>query len=95
MTMGAAIKRVGFVGIGNMGWPMAANLVKAGFEVAVCDAVPGRSAQFASEMTQCCAAGFRPCPGRKARSSPCTPSLSGRRSGGAAGWTIRRALPQW
>jgi 3-hydroxyisobutyrate dehydrogenase len=36
------------VGIGNMGWPMAANLVKAGFEVAGCDAVPGRSAQFAS-----------------------------------------------
>ena len=48
--MGAAIKCVGFVGIGNMGWPMAANLVKAGFEVAVCDAVPGRSAQFASEV---------------------------------------------
>ena len=48
--MGAAIKRIGFVGIGNMGWPMAANLVKAGFEVAVCDAVPGRSAQFASEV---------------------------------------------
>jgi 3-hydroxyisobutyrate dehydrogenase len=48
--MGAAIRRVGFVGIGNMGWPMAANLVKAGFEVAVCDAVPGRSAQFASEV---------------------------------------------
>jgi 3-hydroxyacyl-CoA dehydrogenase len=48
--MGAAIRRVGFIGIGNMGWPMAANLVKAGFEVAVCDAVPGRSAQFASEV---------------------------------------------
>ena len=46
----AAIKHIGFVGIGNMGWPMAANLVKAGFEVAVCDAVPGRSAQFASEV---------------------------------------------
>ena len=26
---------VGFVGIGNMGWPMAANLVAAGFEVTV------------------------------------------------------------
>jgi len=48
--MNPAIGRVGFVGIGNMGWPMAANLVKAGFEVAVCDAVPGRSAQFASEV---------------------------------------------
>ncbi len=48
--MAAAIGRVGFVGIGNMGWPMAANLLKAGFDVAVCDAVPARSAQFASEV---------------------------------------------
>ena len=48
--MAAAIKRVGFVGIGNMGWPMAANLLKAGFDVAVCDAVPARAAQFASEV---------------------------------------------
>jgi 3-hydroxyisobutyrate dehydrogenase len=46
----AAIRRIGFVGIGNMGWPMAANLVKAGFEVAVCDAMPGRTAQFAGEV---------------------------------------------
>jgi 3-hydroxyisobutyrate dehydrogenase len=44
------IRRIGFVGIGNMGWPMAANLLKAGFEVAVCDAVPGRAAQFAGEV---------------------------------------------
>jgi 3-hydroxyisobutyrate dehydrogenase len=29
---------VGFVGVGNMGWPMAANLVKGGFAVAVADA---------------------------------------------------------
>lgn len=29
---------VGFIGIGNMGWPVAANLVKAGFRVAVYDA---------------------------------------------------------
>ena len=47
--MSAAICRVGFIGIGNMGWPMAANLVKAGFEVAVADAVPGRARQFAAE----------------------------------------------
>jgi 3-hydroxyisobutyrate dehydrogenase len=47
---GAALRRIGFVGIGNMGWPMAANLVKAGFDVAVCDAVPARAAQFASEV---------------------------------------------
>ena len=48
--MGAAIKRVGFVGIGNMGWPMAANLLKAGFDVAVCDAAPDRAARFAGEV---------------------------------------------
>ena len=45
----AAIRKVGFVGIGNMGWPMAANLVKAGFEVTVCDVVPGRADAFAAE----------------------------------------------
>ncbi len=28
---------VGFIGVGNMGWPMAACLVKAGFTVNVCD----------------------------------------------------------
>ncbi len=48
--MSGPIRRIGFVGIGNMGWPMAANLLKAGFEVAVCDAVPGRAAQFAGEV---------------------------------------------
>lgn len=42
--------RVGFVGIGNMGWPMAARLHAAGFEVAVCDAVPDRAARFAAEV---------------------------------------------
>ena len=47
--MSAALKRIAFAGIGNMGWPMAANLVKAGFEVTVCDVVPGRAASFAKE----------------------------------------------
>jgi 3-hydroxyisobutyrate dehydrogenase len=46
----AGIGRVGFVGIGNMGWPMATNLLKAGFDVAVCDAVPERAAAFAGEV---------------------------------------------
>ncbi|MBR0650760.1 NAD(P)-dependent oxidoreductase [Roseomonas terrae] len=45
----AAIRKVAFVGIGNMGWPMAANLVKAGFEVTVADVVPGRAEAFAAE----------------------------------------------
>lgn len=41
---------VGFVGIGNMGWPMAANLVKSGrYSVAVHDRDSERSARFARE----------------------------------------------
>jgi len=47
--MSASLKRIAFAGIGNMGWPMAANLVKAGFDVTVCDVVPGRAASFATE----------------------------------------------
>jgi 3-hydroxyisobutyrate dehydrogenase len=45
-----AIKHVCFVGIGNMGWPMAARLVRAGFEVAVTDAVAGRAKAFVDEV---------------------------------------------
>jgi 3-hydroxyisobutyrate dehydrogenase len=44
------IKRVCFVGIGNMGWPMAARLVRAGFEVAVTDAVAGRAKAFVDQV---------------------------------------------
>jgi 3-hydroxyisobutyrate dehydrogenase len=44
--MSAAIKHVGFIGIGTMGWPMAANLVKAGFSVTVFDLSPTRSQEF-------------------------------------------------
>lgn len=47
--MSVALKRIAFAGIGNMGWPMAANLVKARFDVTVCDVVPGRAASFATE----------------------------------------------
>jgi 3-hydroxyisobutyrate dehydrogenase len=46
----AAINRVCFIGIGNMGWPMAARLVQAGFEVAVADAVAGRAAAFVDQV---------------------------------------------
>lgn len=42
--------RVGFIGIGNMGWPMAANLVRAGFDVAVHDADPARMQAFCGEF---------------------------------------------
>ncbi len=53
MTTGSGagpIRTVGFIGIGNMGWPMAANLLKHGFDVVVADAVAGRAAAFAREV---------------------------------------------
>ena len=46
----APIRRIAFAGIGNMGWPMAANLLKAGFDVTVCDAAPGRAEAFVREV---------------------------------------------
>ncbi len=45
----SASTRIGFVGLGNMGWPMARNLCSAGFAVHVFDAVPGKAARFVSE----------------------------------------------
>jgi 3-hydroxyisobutyrate dehydrogenase len=44
------IQRVSFFGVGNMGWPMAANLVRAGFDVTAVDAEPSRAAAFAAEV---------------------------------------------
>jgi 3-hydroxyisobutyrate dehydrogenase len=41
-----AIKKVAFIGIGNMGAPMAGHLVKAGFHVTVYDARPETVALF-------------------------------------------------
>ena len=43
------IKTVGFIGIGNMGRPMAANLVKGGYQVVAYDADAKRAAQFAKD----------------------------------------------
>jgi 3-hydroxyisobutyrate dehydrogenase len=39
---------IGFIGLGNMGGPMAANLVKAGHRVTGFDLVPGRAAALAA-----------------------------------------------
>jgi len=50
MSVAASLRRVAVIGIGNMGWPMAANLHRAGYDVAVCDAAAGRAAQFAQEV---------------------------------------------
>ena len=44
------MQRVAFAGIGNMGWPMAANLVKAGLDVVVSDLSAERVARFVSEV---------------------------------------------
>jgi 3-hydroxyisobutyrate dehydrogenase len=40
---------VGFVGIGNMGWPMAKNICSAGYTLSVYDADPARARRFAAE----------------------------------------------
>jgi 3-hydroxyisobutyrate dehydrogenase len=45
----AATLRVGFVGIGNMGRPMAKNILAAGYALHVYDADPARAAQFAAQ----------------------------------------------
>lgn len=45
----SGIQRIGFVGLGNMGWPMAASLLRAGFAVQAIDSAPGRAATFARE----------------------------------------------
>jgi 3-hydroxyisobutyrate dehydrogenase len=41
--------RVGFIGIGNMGWPMAANIAKAGHQLMVFDLDSEKSSRFARE----------------------------------------------
>jgi 3-hydroxyisobutyrate dehydrogenase-like beta-hydroxyacid dehydrogenase len=42
--MATAIRRVGIVGLGKMGFPMARHLRKAGFEVTACDiSAPART----------------------------------------------------
>lgn len=40
---------VAVIGIGRMGWHMAAHLVAAGHDVVVCDAVPGAAERWAAE----------------------------------------------
>jgi 3-hydroxyisobutyrate dehydrogenase len=40
---------IGFVGLGNMGWPMARNLARAGFRLTVRDADGARQQRFAHE----------------------------------------------
>ncbi len=44
------IKTIGFIGIGNMGGPMAANLVKGGYQVIVFDLDAKRTQQAAKDI---------------------------------------------
>ncbi|MDX6419083.1 MAG: 3-hydroxyisobutyrate dehydrogenase [Trebonia sp.] len=43
------ITEVGFIGLGNMGSPMAAHLAEAGFALTVSDAAPGVTERFVAE----------------------------------------------
>ncbi|WP_366655249.1 NAD(P)-dependent oxidoreductase [Fodinicurvata sp. EGI_FJ10296] len=43
-------ERVGFIGLGRMGRPMASNLARAGFGLVLHDAVPGVADQLAAEL---------------------------------------------
>src|SRR5260370_5249216 len=45
-----SIKTIGFIGIGNMGRPMATNLVKGGYQVVAYDVDTNRAAQFAKDV---------------------------------------------
>ena len=51
-------ERIGFVGIGNMGWPMAARLVAGGYAVQVHDIGAARAAQFVTECGGSAASGL-------------------------------------
>jgi 3-hydroxyisobutyrate dehydrogenase len=45
----SVIRKIGFVGVGNMGNPMAGHLVKAGFDVTVFDARPEAMQAFVAQ----------------------------------------------
>lgn len=44
------MQHIGFIGVGTMGTPMAANLVRKGFAVTLYDTAPGRAAQVAAAL---------------------------------------------
>ena len=49
--------KVGFVGLGTMGWPMSANVARAGFDVVGIDADPELAERWAAEHGQTAASG--------------------------------------
>jgi 3-hydroxyisobutyrate dehydrogenase-like beta-hydroxyacid dehydrogenase len=44
---------VGYIGLGNAGYPMAACLAKKGYRLAVLDADPARGIKFVEEYPKC------------------------------------------
>jgi 3-hydroxyisobutyrate dehydrogenase len=83
---------VGFVGLGNMGWPMAANLHAAGFSLVVRDADAAREASFAAGHPGALAAGS---PGAFAAAGLVVTMLPNGAivSDALLGWGIAAALP--
>ena len=47
--MSPQTRRIAVIGIGRMGWHMAAHLAKAGHDVVVCDAAPGVADRWVAE----------------------------------------------
>ncbi len=58
VAISPATVKVGFVGIGNMGAPMASHLIKAGWVVQVYDSDPGKSRKFVAAHGGSSAAGL-------------------------------------
>ncbi|MBP7693376.1 MAG: NAD(P)-binding domain-containing protein, partial [Anaerolineales bacterium] len=50
--MSEPITRIGFIGLGRMGQPMARNLLRAGFALQVYDTLPDRVAALAEHGAQ-------------------------------------------
>jgi 3-hydroxyisobutyrate dehydrogenase-like beta-hydroxyacid dehydrogenase len=55
--MAPSIKTIGFVGLGNAGYHLAANLPRAGFNLVVRDADPSRTKKFVDENLKSATAG--------------------------------------
>jgi len=52
-----SVKTVGYIGLGKAGWPLAANLPRAGYNLIVRDVDPERERQFAEENENVVVAG--------------------------------------
>ena len=57
------MKKIAFIGLGNMGGPMASNLLKAGHEVYVFDLMPEALNKLANEGAQTCESAKEACSG--------------------------------